>query len=241
MSGHSKWHNIQKQKGKVDAQRGKLFTKLAKEISVAVKEGGDAAIDANPRLRAAVTKAKGLSMPKDNIERAIKRGAGGAGEGALEEVVYEGFGPGGVAFIVTALTDNRNRTAASVREIFKKTGGSIGANGSVAWMFDYVGVVRIKKEDILDRDSFELEVIDVGVADIVEDDGLLELIFPMQEYGKVSSRIEELGVKEPESSGLEYVAKDVVVVDPDVEEKIRSLIDKLDDDDDVQSFFTNAA
>lgn len=241
MSGHSKWHNIQKQKGKVDAQRGKLFTKLAKEISVAVKEGGDPSVDANPRLRAAVAKAKGLSMPKDNIERAIKRGAGGSGEGTLEEVVYEGFGPGGVAFIVTALTDNRNRTAASVREIFKKTGGSIGANGSVAWMFDYVGVVRVKKEDVEDRDAFELEMIDAGVSDINEEDGLVELIFPMQEYGKISNKVEELGVKEPESSGLEYIAKEPVMVDPQVEEKIRTLIDKLDDDDDVQDFYTNAA
>ena len=240
MSGHSKWHNIQVKKGKADVVRAKVFTKLAKEISVSVKESGGGDPSSNPRLRSAIAKAKSGSMPKDNIDRAISRGIGGGGEGELETMVYEAFGPGGVAFVVTALSDNRNRTAASVRDIFKKSGGAVGASGSVMWMFNHVGVMRVKTDDIKDRDAFELSVIEAGVEDLREDEELIELIFPVASFGAVSSVAEEIGIKEPESSGFEYLAKETVSVTPEVEEQIRDLIERLEEDDDVQTFYTNA-
>lgn len=239
MSGHSKWHNIQDRKGKVDSQRAKLFTKIAKEIIISVKEGGGGDVEANPRLRTAVAKAKAVSMPKDNIERAIARGVGGGGEGTLDEVVYEAFGPGSSVFIVTALTDNRNRTAAVAREIFKKAGGSVGSSGSVMWMFDHVGIVRIGKDKIADRDTFELAMIEAGAEDIRDEENLVEIICPKQTYGILLAKIAELGI-ETESAGLEYVAKESVSVSGEAEAQIKTLVDALDNDDDVQDFFTNA-
>jgi YebC/PmpR family DNA-binding regulatory protein len=239
MSGHSKWHNIQERKGKVDSQKAKLFTKVAKEITVSVKEGGGADAEANPRLRSAIAKAKTLSMPKDNIERAIARGVGGAGEGELEDVVYEAFGPGGSAFIVTALTDNRNRTAAVVRELFKKVGGSVGSSGSVMWMFNHAGVIQVATEKIVNRDEFELALIEAGASEINENENLVEIICPKQSYGSVLEVCSKFKI-EPESSGLEYVAKEDVSVSGETESQIKTLIDSLDNDDDVQDFFTNA-
>lgn len=240
MSGHSKWHNIQVKKGKADSQRAKLFTKLTKEITVAVREGGGSDPSANPRLRAAIVKAKSLSVPKDNIDRAVSRGTGGSGEGELESIVYEAYGPGGVAFIATALTDNRNRTAATVRDLFKKKGGSIGASGSVMWMFDHVGVIRLKAEDVKDREAFELAVIEAGVEDLREDEDLIELVFPREAYGSVSKAVEMLGLEDLESSGLEYLPKETMVVTPEVEGQIRDLIEALEENEDVQTFYTNA-
>lgn len=237
MSGHSKWHNIQVKKGKADAQRGKTFTKLAKAISLAAKTGGDP--DANPSLRAAIAVAKAQSMPKDNIDRAIKRGTGEGGEGEINELVYEGYAPGGAALIVTALTDNGTRTVANVKYIFSKNEGSMGAPGSVMFMFDKVGVVRIKKDVVGDRDEFELEAIDAGASDIKEDGDMLELIGPLSSFGGISKFVEGKGI-EPDSAGLEYMAKDELEIDSDTEEKIGKLIEALNEDDDVQDIFTNA-
>lgn len=237
MSGHSKWHNIQKKKGAVDAKRGSLFTKLAKGITVAAREGGgDSSF--NFKLRMAIDAAKAANMPKDNIERAVKRGTGEGAENQIEEVIYEGFGPGGVAILIQCLTDNRNRTIAEVKHLVNKRGGSLGNPGSVMWMFERKGVVTIvDAAAITDRDTFELAVIDAGAEDIRDNDGIIQVVCEVKDIQTVAQAVEELGIK-ADGAGIEYLAKEEL--DPGEPEKLTSFLETLDENDDVDTIYTNA-
>src|SRR5690554_2321517 len=174
MAGHSKWANIKRKKEKTDAQRGKIFTKLGREIAVAVKEGGSDP-DTNPRLRDAIAKAKSSNMPNDNIQRSIKRASGELGSVTYDEVNYEGYGPNGVAIIVEALTDNRNRTASEIRHIFDRSGGSLGATGCVAWMFDRKGVIIVENNDDLDEEALIMDALEAGAEDVEDSDEIIEI------------------------------------------------------------------
>lgn len=227
MARHSHWHNIQLKKGKADARRAGAFSKLAKNITVAAREGGSDP-SFNFKLRMAVDAAKAVSMPKDNIDRAIQRGAGGGEGGSIEEVVYEGFGPGGVAVLVVCLTDNRNRTVSEVKLAASKAGGSIGASGSVMWMFEKKGVVRARIVD-------EMSLIEAGAEDIVPLDDLTEIVCEVKDLQKVASAAG--GV---ENAAIEYVAKNrTVVSDSETKETLDAFVEALENLDDVDAVFTN--
>lgn len=241
MSGHSKWHNIQGKKGKADAQKGSQFTKIARLIAVAAREGGgDAAM--NFSLRLAVEKAKAVNMPKDNIERAIKKGTGELADGAqMEEALYEGFGPGGIAFMVEAITDNKTRTVSDVKNIFSKLGGNVGGPGSVQWMFKHQGVTRLGgqiSDFRLKIADFELKLIDAGAEDIIESEYGVEIRCAIDHFQKVMEAVKSLGL-EPEESGLEWVAKETIAVPDDVHGKVQALYDALDEMEDVRAVYTN--
>lgn len=239
MARHSHWHNIQLTKGKADARRAQMFSKFAKSITLAAKEGG-ADSTFNFKLRVAIDAAKAVNMPKDNIERAVARGAGGAEGAALEEVVYEGFAPGGAAILVQCLTDNRNRSVAEVKRIASKLGGSIGASGSVMWMFEKKGVVAfMNPSTIPDRDAFELAMIEAGADDVVWTQEEVQVMCPVAELKKVLEACEALGLK-PDGAGIEFVAKNTVLVDdPSAQEQIAALVEALEENEDVDAVFTN--
>ncbi|TSC84303.1 MAG: hypothetical protein G01um101413_598 [Parcubacteria group bacterium Gr01-1014_13] len=237
MSGHSKWHNIQGRKGKQDAIRSSQFTKMAKLIAVAARSGGDPTM--NFSLRLAIEKAKEVGMPKDNIERAIKRGTGELEGAQIEEVVYEGYGPGGVAVLVKCLTDNKNRTVSDIKHIFSIHGGSMAGAGSVMWMFAQMGVIVVEKDKIeTKRDDFDLKMIEAGAEDISED-GNLEIKTKIENFQKVLSAVKEMGI-EPTESGLQWVAKDKVSVSDEVGQQLGKLFEEFDENDDVEDYFTNA-
>ena len=242
MSGHSKWHNIQKKKGAADAKRGSLFTKLAKAITIAAKSGGGGDPEFNFQLRVATDAAKAANMPKDNIDRAVKRGTGeGDDGGQIEEVVYEGFGPGGVALLIQCLTDNRNRSNAEVRTVMNKNGGNPGEQGSVMWMFQHKGVVTIADPStILDRDQFELAVIDAGAEDLEESEGVVQILSAVSDLKKVMDAVEAFGIK-PDGVDLEYRAKDEIPLIADDHNKLEKLVELLEELDDVDTVFTNEA
>lgn len=237
MSGHSKWSQIKRQKGVADARRGAVFTKLGREIVVAAKQGGpDPA--ANFRLRLAVQRAREANMPADTIERAIKRAAG-SGEGAeLEEITYEGYGPGGTAIMVEALTDNRNRTAASIRSIFDRGGGNLGESGSVAWQFAARGVIRIEVKN-KNPDDIELAAIDAGAADVQSEDGEVVIYTDRGDLEAVRRAVTDAGF-EPTSADLQLVPENTVELDEGKSIQALKLLDKLEADDDVQNVYTNA-
>ena len=233
MSGHSKWAQIKRKKGATDAKRGAIFTKLARSITVAAKSGADP--EANFQLRMAVEQAKAANMPKDNIERAIAK-ASGANKEQLEQVIYEVFGPGGVAILIDVLTDNRNRSASEIKHILSEHGGSMAGPGSVKWMFDLRGVTRVKKP-AGKRDELELKLIDAGVEDIEEEDENL-VIYSSPE--KLKNIIKALGEIEPEYSGLEWIAKErVKVEDKAAQERLEKLYNALDQAEDVNDYSTN--
>lgn len=240
MSGHSKWATIKHKKEMTDNKRGQLFTKLTREITVAAREGGPDP-DTNFRLRLAVQKAKGESMPADNIKRAIERGAGGPGGGAnYDEVVYEGYGPAGTALIVSALTDNRNRTVAEVRAAFVRGGGNLGESGSVGWMFDTLGLIVVQVDPKQDMDEAELQAIDAGAEDVKRDDDarVLEIYTPFTELKRVSDALAEAGLSIT-SSEKTMVPKTTVQLDEDKAQQNLKLIDRLEDLDDVQQVYSN--
>ena len=212
MSGHSKWSTIKRKKGAADARRGKLFTKLIKEISIAAREGG-AEPDANPRLRLAIANAKGNNMPKDNIERAIKKASGSDGS-QYHESTFEGYASHGVAVFVECLTDNSNRTVSSVRAAFTKFGGNLGTNGSLEFIFDRKGVFDIKLAEGVDEDEFMLEIIDGGAEDVVSEEGYLHVTCEMSDFGSVQKKLEELGV-EAENAELQRIPNTVVTLSDD--------------------------
>jgi len=243
MSGHSKWHNIQQRKGKQDAARSGSFSKLSKAIMITAKMGGGD-MDTNFSLRLAVEKAKKASMPKDKIEKAIKVGTGADKDGdQIEEALYEGYGPGGVAILVKVLTNNKNRTVAAVKHMFSKKGGSMGEAGSVKWMFEQKGIIRIKekslKEKNIDRDEFDLELMDAGVQDFVEDEEFIEIQTKMEDLKKVLDVVVEKEL-EIENSGLEWVAKDLVPLPEDKVSKLEDLFEAFEENDDVENYYTNA-
>ena len=236
MAGHSKWANIQHRKGAQDKKRGKLFTKLAKEITVAAKLG-DPDPASNPRLRLAVDKAKAQSMPKDNIERAIKRGSGEMDGEDYEEIRYEGYGPNGVAIMVDCLTDNRNRTVSDVRHAFTKYGGNLGADGSVAYLFTLTGIIVFADAD----EEQVMEVaIEAGAEDIVtNDDGSIEVNTTPDEFETVRDAFVAAGL-EPSHTEITQVAATTVELDSSQWETFTALFDALDDLDDVQDVYSNA-
>ena len=237
MAGHSKWANIQHRKGKEDAKRGKLFTKLVREITVAARMGGPDP-DANPRLRAAVVEAKKNSMPNDNIKRAIDKGAGGGDGGDLDEITYEGYGPGGVAFLVETMTDNRNRTTPDIRHFFAKCGGNMGEAGSVAWQLTRQGYIEIPKEG-RDEDALTELLLEVGADDYEEGDEFWGIITAAEELHQVREALEGAGV-EPNSAKLVMTPNTEITVSGDTLQKVMKLMEMLDDYDDVQNVYNNA-
>jgi YebC/PmpR family DNA-binding regulatory protein len=240
MSGHSKWSTIKHQKGAADAKRGVLFTKLSREISLAVREGGGADPDMNFKLRLALDRAKGNNMPQDSISRALKRGSGEGGDGeSLEQVTYEGYGPGGGAILLQAVTTNRNRTAADVRSAFNRGGGNLGESGCVAWNFDLRGVVTVDIDDEERAEELGLLAIDAGAEDIQIDEGLLEVYAPIESLQEVQKTIEGDGVS-VRSAEMSMVPKTTIALgDKEAEQTLR-LLDTLEDLDDIQKAFTNA-
>lgn len=237
MAGHSKWSNIKRKKAKTDAQRGKIFTKLGREISVAVKEGGSDP-ELNPRLKDAVAKAKAQNMPNDNIERSIKRASGALGSIDYEEITYEGYGSNGVAVIVEALTDNRNRTAGEMRYIFDRGGGSLGATGCVSWMFERKGILVIEKTDNVDEDELMMFALDAGAEDIVDEGEAFEIITQPGDFSEVRNSLEGEGFAFV-SADIEMLPKNYVELDEEQAEKIISLVEQLEDNDDVQNVYHN--
>lgn len=236
MAGHSKWANIKHRKGAQDAKRGKIFTRIIKEISIAVKEGG-ADPDANPRLRLAIANAKNNNMPKDNIERAIKK-ASGADADNYFEATFEGYAPHGVAVYVECTTDNNNRTVSNVRAAFSKYGGSLGTNGSLEFIFDRKGVFVISPNDKLDEDELTLELIDAGAEEVETNEGYYHITCDMKDFGKLQGKLEELNI-EPETAELQRIPSSMVELDDDQFKQVMKLIEVLEDDDDVQKVFHN--
>ncbi len=240
MSGHSKWSTIKHQKGAADAKRGVLFTKLSRDIALAVRDGGGADPDMNFKLRLALDRAKSNNMPQDSINRAVKRGSGEGSDGeTLEQVTYEGYGPGGGAILLQAVTANRNRTAAEVRSAFNRGGGNLGESGCVAWNFELRGVVTIDIEDEERAEELGLLAIDAGAEDIEVDEGVLEVYSPIESLQVVQKAIESEGIT-VRSAEMSMVPKATIALgDREAEQTLR-LLDALEDLDDVQKAFTNA-
>lgn len=236
MAGHSKWANIRHKKGREDAKRGKAFTKLIKEITVAARSGGGDP-DHNPRLRQLVEKAKEINMPKDNADRAIKKGTGELPGVHYEAIQYEGYGPNGIAVLVETLTDNKNRTVADLRKLFSNKGGSLGESGSVSWMFEHRGVVRAQNDNITEDELLE-NLIDFDIVDIVKDENLFSVICEVKSLEGVKKAVADLGFK-VESADLEWVPKTTTSLPTDQAEKAYEFLGLLDDHDDVQNVFTN--
>ena len=238
MSGHSKWSNIKHKKEKSDNQRAKIFTKLGREISVIVKAGG-ADPESNTKLRDAILKARSNNMPNDNIQRCIKKAAGETGGDNYEEIVYEGYGPSGVAFIVETLTDNRNRTAADMRHYFDKCGGNLGQTGCVTFMFDKKGIIIVNGEGA-DEDQLMMDALDAGADDFsAEDDGYFEVSTDPDVFGAVCAALEEKGYKIESAEVLRVPQTTVTLTSEDDLKNMTKLIDMLDDNDDVQNVFHN--
>ncbi|NMA95477.1 MAG: YebC/PmpR family DNA-binding transcriptional regulator [Clostridiales bacterium] len=237
MAGHSKWSNIKRKKAKTDAQRGKIFTKLGREISVAVKEGGSDP-ELNPRLKDAIAKAKAENMPNDNIERSIKRASGELGTVHYDEITYEGYGPNGVAIIVEVLSDNRNRTAGEMRYIFDRGGGSLGASGCVAWMFERKGVLVIEDTNGVDEDELFMCALDAGAEDVIQEDGAFEILTLTSDFTEVRTHLEENKYTFV-SADIEMLPKNLVELGNEDAQKVLALIDQLEDNDDVQKVYHN--
>ncbi len=237
MSGHSKWATIKRKKATIDAKRGKLFTKLIKEITIATRQGGGD-IDGNPRLRLAVDNAKAANMPMDNIERAIKKATGELEGVNYLELNYEGYGPGGVAIYIESLTDNKNRSVAEIRHLLSKYGGSLGESGSVAWMFDRKGVITVPMQNKSEDDIMEI-IIDAGADDLQTEDDFFEITSNVESFETVRKALIENDIK-IENASLQWIAKNTVKVTGETAEKLMKLIDSLEDNDDVQNVYTNA-
>ncbi len=235
MSGHNKWSTIKHKKGAADAKRSKLFSKISKEITVAAKLGGTD-LEANSRLRQAVQNAKGQNMSKDVIERAINKAE--KDESNFEEHTFEGYGPGGIAIYVECLTDNNNRTVSSVRSAFTKYGGHLGINGSLSFLFDRKGIFVVRNENNFDLEDFELEMIDAGAEDFEEDENLIMITTALEDFGKVSKKLDELGI-ETESQDLQRIPNDTKELSTLEARKVMRLVEKLEDDDDVQNVYYN--
>ncbi len=236
MAGHSKWSTIKRAKGAADAKRANLFTKLAREITVAARSGLPDP-DMNPRLRIAVQKARDENMPKDNIQRAIDRASGGADGANFDEVTYEGYGPGGIALIIDAMTDNRNRTVSEIRAAMSRSGGNLGESGSVAWMFDLVGMIVVPT-DGHDEDELQMQAIEAGAVDVFVEGGVMEVYTEPTELHAVASQLTDAGL---ETDTVELIKKPKTQMQPDTDTavKVIRLIEKLDELDDVQTVYSN--
>ena len=236
MSGHNKWSKIKRKKGAEDAKRSKAFSRIIKEIMVAVKEGGNADPDFNPRLRMAVANAKGVNMPKDNIERAIKKASEGDGQGFVE-TTYEGYAPGGIAVFVECTTDNTNRTVSNVRSIFTKSGGSLATNGSVDFLFDRKGVFEVKQGE-WDEEELTLELIDAGAEDVELDEGIFYITTQFEDFGSMQARLEEMEMDVVKAE-LQRIPKTTTALPSGEAKKAYRLIEKLEEDDDVHAVYHN--
>jgi YebC/PmpR family DNA-binding regulatory protein len=235
MSKHSKWAKVKHQKGAVDAKRANVFTKLAREITVAAREGGDPVF--NFKLRSAIDRALAENVPKDNIERAIKKGTGEIASDRIEEVIYEGYAPGGLPVLVEALTDNRNRTAPNIRHVFSKHGGNMGASGSVQWMFERFGVVWLAAGQLTEVQ--ELALIEAGASDIIEEDDGLSVRTQPEAVARVRDAAEAAGLR-VDDAGFEWVAKEKATsVAADALDKATDLLEALEEDEDVSGVYTN--
>ncbi|MFL6230055.1 MAG: YebC/PmpR family DNA-binding transcriptional regulator [Pyrinomonadaceae bacterium] len=236
MSGHSKWHTIKHKKGALDAKRGKVFTKLIKEITVAARVGGGDP-DANARLRKAVSDAKGANMPNDTIARAIRRGTGEEEGVSYEEITYEGYGPGGVAVMVDSMTDNRNRTVAEIRHIFSKNGGNLGTSGAVNWMFEKKGYIVVAKSAKPEEELFEI-VTDAGAEDLRDDEDNFEIITSPDDFDAVLEAVKKAGL-EPEVAEIEQLPKEYKRLEGIEAKQMLKLMESLEDNDDVQKVSAN--
>ena len=236
MSGHSKWHNIAAKKGKNDAARGKIFTKLGKEIAMAAKDGSNP--DLNVKLANVIAKAKAANMPNDTINRAIKKGSGELENVNYEEITYEGYGASGVAFVVEALTDNKNRSAGNVRSHFTKCDGNLGATGCVSWMFQKKGQIVIEK-NYLDEDEIMMLALDAGAEDFSAEGDVFEITTSVEDFGSVRTALEAEGL-EFLSAEITMIPDNYTAVDMETAAKIQKLVDRLEDDDDVSNVYHNA-
>ena len=237
MSGHSKWSTIKRKKGALDAKRGQIFTRLIKEITVAARMGGGDP-DANPRLRAAIASAKAENMPKDNIDRAIKKGTGELEGAVYEEITYEGYGPGGVAVLVDCMTDNKNRTVADIRHYFSKSGGNLGESGCVAWMFDKKGTILVDKETI-EEDELLDKALEAGAEDVVEEDNVFQVVKAPDDFESVREALEADGVKFIEATVSMVPQNTIDVSEEKTAKQILKLLESLEDHDDVQNVYAN--
>ena len=239
MSGHSKWHNIQAKKGKADAQRGAVFTKIGREIAIAVREGG-ANPESNGKLRDVIAKAKANNMPNDNIQRSIKKASGELSNVVYEEITYEGYAPGGVAVIVDTISDNRNRTASDVRHCFAKYGGNLGTTGSVGFMFDERGVLVVERQPGSDEDEMMMIALDAGAEDVKVDEDVYEILTAPNDFSTVRENLEKQGYTFLSAEVQKIPQNTVAVTDPDTIQKIQKMLDLLEENDDVQNVFHNA-
>ncbi len=239
MSGHSKWHNIQAKKGKADAQRGAVFTKIGREIAIAVREGG-ANPESNGKLRDIIAKAKANNMPNDNIQRSIKKASGELSNVVYEEITYEGYAPGGVAVIVDCISDNRNRTASDVRHCFAKYGGNLGTTGSVGFMFDERGVLVVEKQPGSDEDEMMMTALDAGAEDVNVEEDVYEILTAPNDFSAVREKLEGQGFTFLSAEVQKIPQNTVAVTDPDTILKIQKMLDLLEENDDVQNVYHNA-
>ena len=235
MAGHSKWANIKHRKARQDASRGKVWTKVIREITVAAKGGPDP--NDNPRLRLALEKANSANMPKDTIKRAIEKGSGTGETGSLEEIIFEGYGPGGVAILVETMTDNRNRTVSDIRHAFSKFGGNLGTDGSVAYLFKKLGVIHLSK-DLVEDELVEL-VIEIGAEDFTEEDDFFEITTEVNEFNKIVDTLKEKKIKYINAE-MSLRAETLINLDQEMSEKVLNIMEFMDDLDDVQEVHTNA-
>jgi YebC/PmpR family DNA-binding regulatory protein len=237
MSGHSKWATIKRKKGALDAKRGKMFTKLIKELTIAAREGGgDPA--GNPRLRLAIDNAKAANMPSDNVDRAIKKATGELEGVTYHELTYEGYGPAGIAVLVEVATDNKNRIVAEIRHLFTKYGGSMGENGSVSWMFDKKGIITLPKQGISEDDLMEL-ILDAGAEDLHSEEDYYEIQTPLESFESVRKVIADKKLT-VENASLHRIARNTIPVSGEDAEKVMRLIESFEDNDDVQNVYSNA-
>ena len=239
MSGHSKWHNIQAKKGKADAKRGAIFTKIGREIAIAVREGG-ANPESNGKLRDVIAKAKANNMPNDNIQRSIKKASGEMGDVNYEQITYEGYAPGGVAVIVDTITDNRNRTVSDVRHCFAKNGGNLGNAGSVSFMFDEKGVLVVERTPGSDEDEMMMMALDAGAEDMKAEEDVYEIYTSPADFSAVREALEQQGLSFLSAEVNKIPQNTVSVDDPDTLKNIQKLLDMLEDNDDVQNVYHNA-
>jgi YebC/PmpR family DNA-binding regulatory protein len=233
MSGHNKWSTIKRKKGAIDAKRSKIFSRIIKEITIAVREGG-ADPNGNARLRLALNNARGANMPKENIQRALSKAKDSS---ALHEVTYEGYAPNGIAVVIEALTDNPQRTVSNVRSLFSKRGGSLGTNGSVTFMFERKGIITVPKGNI-NPEEFELEIIDAGVEDLDLQDDVFIITTAMEDFGAVQKKLEQMGI-EAENAELQRIPSETKKLGVDPSIRVLKLIDEFEDDDDVQNVYHN--
>ena len=239
MSGHSKWHNIQAKKGKADAARGAVFTKIGREIAIAVRDGG-ANPESNGKLRDVIAKAKANNMPNDNIQRSIKKASGELSNVTYEQITYEGYAPGGVAVIVDTITDNRNRTVSDVRHCFATNGGNLGNSGSVAFMFDEKGVLVVERKPGMDEDEMMMLALDAGAEDMKADEDAFEIYTSPADFSAVREALEQQGLSFLSAEVDKIPQNTVAIDDPEVLKSIQKLLEMLDDNDDVQNVFHNA-